>query len=75
MADILYLKLSESCLAEKRKVKIKDVATVMSQNPDLKYGVEKLELMNFSGSKEQQVISVMYILEVIHDNYAVIRYD
>ena len=26
--------------------------------------------MNFSGSKEQQVISVMYILEVIHDNYA-----
>lgn len=70
MADILYLKLSESCLAEKRKVKIKDVATVMSKNPDLKYGVEKLELMNFSGSKEQQVISVMYILEVIHENFA-----
>ena len=29
MAELLYLKLSESCLAEKRKVKIKDVATVL----------------------------------------------
>ena len=53
MAELLYLKLSESCLAEKRKVKIKDVATVLSPNPDIKYGVEKLELMSFSGSKEQ----------------------
>ena len=52
MAELLYLKLSESCLAEKRKVKIKDVATVLSPNPDIKYGVEKLELMSFSGSKE-----------------------
>lgn len=65
MAELLYLKLSESCLAEKRKVKIKDVATVLSPNPDIKYGVEKLELMSFSGSREQQVISVMYILQVI----------
>ena len=45
MAELLYLKLSESCLAEKRKVKIKDVATVLSPNPDIKYGVEKLELI------------------------------
>ena len=51
MAELLYLKLSESCLAEKRKVKIKDVATVLSPNPDIKYGVEKLELMSFSGSR------------------------
>ena len=29
MAELLYLKLSESSLAEKRKVKIKDVATVL----------------------------------------------
>ena len=69
MAELLYLKLSESCLAEKRKVKIKDVATVLSPNPDIKYGVEKLELMSFSGSKEQQVISVMYILQVIQEHY------
>ena len=69
MAELLYLKLSESCLAEKRKVKIKDVATVLSPNPDIKYGVEKLELMSFSGSREQQVISVMYILQVIQEHY------
>lgn len=42
---------------------------VLSPNPDIKYGVEKLELMSFSGSKEQQVISVMYILQVIQEHY------
>lgn len=69
MADCVYLKLSESCLAEKKKVKIKDVAAVFSGNPDLKYGIEKLELMSFTGNREQQVISVMYILEVIQQNF------
>ena len=69
MADIVYLKLSESCLADKKKVKIKDVAKVLSANADLKFGVEKLELMSFSGSKEQQVISVMYILQLIHQSF------
>lgn len=69
MADIVYIKLSESCLAEKKKVRIKDVATVVSDDPDAKYGVEKLELMNFSGTKEQKVISVMYIIELIQKNF------
>lgn len=69
MAEIVYLKLSESCLADKKKVKIKDVAKVLSANADLKFGVEKLELMSFSGSKEQQVISVMYILQLIHQSF------
>ncbi len=69
MADIVYLKLSESCLADKKKVKVKDVAKVLSANADLKFGVEKLELMSFSGSKEQQVISVMYILQLIHQSF------
>ena len=69
MAEIVYLKLSESCLADKKKVKVKDVAKVLSANADLKFGVEKLELMSFSGSKEQQVISVMYILQLIHQSF------
>lgn len=69
MADIVYLKLSESCLADKKKVKVKDVAKVLSANADLKFGVEKLEIMSFSGSKEQQVISVMYILQLIHQSF------
>ena len=69
MADLVYLKLSESCLADKKKVKVKDVAKVLSANADLKFGVEKLELMSFSGSKEQQVISVMYILQLIHQSF------
>lgn len=68
MADLVYLKLSESCLAQKRKVKVADVATVWCKNPDIRYAVEKLEIMNFSGTKEQQVVSVMYILQLIHQN-------
>ncbi len=39
MAELLYLKLSESSLAEKRKVKIKDVATVLSPYPVIIFGV------------------------------------
>lgn len=69
MADLLYLKLSESCLADRKKVKIKDVATVQCRNPDIKYGVEKLEVMSFTGTREQQVVSVMYILELIQKSY------
>lgn len=69
MADLVYLKLSESCLVDKKKVKVKDVAKVLSANADLRFGVEKLELMSFSGSKEQQVISVMYILQLIHQSF------
>ena len=57
MADCVYLKLSESCLAEKKKVRIKDVATVVSGNPDAKYDIEKMELVSFTGTKEQKVIS------------------
>lgn len=69
MADLLYLKLSESCLAEKKKVRVKDVATVMCRNPDIKYGVEKLEIMTFAGTRQQQVVSVMYILELIQKSF------
>ena len=63
MADHVYIKLSESCLADNKKVRIKDVATVVSNNPDMKYGIEKTELFSFTGTKEQKVISVMYIIE------------
>lgn len=69
MADLLYLNLSESCLADKKKVTIKDVATVVCRNPDVKYGAEKLEVMTFSGTRQQKVISVMYILELIQSAY------
>ena len=41
MADIVYLQLSESVLAEKRKVTIKDVSKVVSENLDLKCKIEK----------------------------------
>ena len=69
MAGQVYLQLSESCLAEKRKIKVQDVAKVLSTDPELRYGIEKIELMSFSGNKEQQVISVMYILQVIQERY------
>ena len=69
MADLLYLSLSESVMAESRKVRIKDVSKIVCDNPDIKYGVEKLELMNFSGSKEQQVISILNIIEEIKKEY------
>lgn len=75
MADHVYIKLSESCLADNKKVRIKDVATVVSNNPDMKYGIEKTELFNFTGTKEQKVISVMYIIELIQKNYPEAQVD
>lgn len=69
MADVVYLQLSESVLAEKRKVTIKDVSKVVSENLDLKCKIEKIELINFStSSKEQQVISILDIIEEIEKN-------
>lgn len=69
MADLIYLKLGESVLAESRKVTIKDISKVVCDNPEVKYGTEKIELMNFSGTKEQQVISVLDIIEEIKKEY------
>ena len=48
MAEMVYLQLAESVLAEKRKVLIRDVSKVVSDNLDLKNKIEKIELMNFS---------------------------
>ena len=75
MADHVYIKLSESCLADNKKVRIKDVATVVSNNPDMKYGIEKTELFSFTGTKEQKVISVMYRIELIQKNYPEAQVD
>lgn len=69
MADLIYLKLSESVLAESRKITIKDVSKVVCDNPEMKYGTEKIELMNFSGTKQQQVISILDIIEEIKKEY------
>ena len=69
MAEMVYLQLAESVLAEKRKVLIRDVSKVVSDNLDLKNKIEKIELMNFStSSKEQQVISILDIIEEIRKN-------
>ena len=66
---MVYLQLAESVLAEKRKVLIRDVSKVVSDNLDLKNKIEKIELMNFStSSKEQQVISILDIIEEIRKN-------
>ena len=76
MACYLYLKLNESALAKDRKVHVRDVGTVLCDDPEIKCNVEKLELMNFSDKdrggrhfKEQQVISVMYVIEEIKKLY------
>ena len=66
---MVYLQLAENVLAEQRKVRIKDVSKVVADNPDLKNKIEKLVLMNFStGSKGQQVISILDIIEEIKKN-------
>ena len=69
MAYMVYLQLAENVLAERRKVRIKDVSKVVADNLDLKNRIEKLELMNFStSSKGQQVISILDIIEEIKKN-------
>ena len=42
MAEMVYLQLSESVLAEKRKVLIRDVSKVVSDNLDMKNKIEKI---------------------------------
>lgn len=67
MADVVYIKIGESVMVEKRQVVIKDISKVVCQNPEVKYAIEKIELMNFSqGGKKQQVISSLDIIEEIH---------
>ena len=46
MAEMVYLQLAESVLAEKRKVLIRDVSKVVSDNLDLKNKIEKIELQD-----------------------------
>lgn len=75
MACNLYLKLNESVLAKDRRIHVKDVGTVVCNDPEIKNNVEKIELMNFGSKagnkegKEQQVISVMYVIEEIKKLY------
>jgi stage V sporulation protein AA len=67
VGQVVYIQLAESVLAERRKVIVKDVSQVVCSNPDIKYEIENIELMNFStSSKEQQVISSLFIIEAIN---------
>ena len=69
MAHKVYLQISQSVLAEKRKVTVKDISQVVSDDAELKNKIEKLELMNFgTSSKAQQVISALDIVEQIRKN-------
>lgn len=66
MAETVYLNIGESVMAENKKVTIEDISKVVCNDPDIKFAVEKIELMNFSnGKKEQQVISSLDIIEEI----------
>lgn len=69
MAHKVYLQISQSVLAQKRKVTVKDISKVVSDSAEIKNKIENLELMNFStGSKAQQVISSLDIIEEIQKN-------
>jgi stage V sporulation protein AA len=77
MACTLYLKLNESVLAKDRHIHIKDLGKVVCDDPEIKKRTENIRLMTFSSGissgtkgekkhgKEQQVISVMDIIEEI----------
>ncbi len=69
MTHKVYLQISQSVLAEKRKVTVKDISQVVSDDAELKNKIEKLELMNFgTSSKAEQVISALDIVEEIKKN-------
>ncbi len=69
MTHKVYLQISQSVLAEKRKVTVKDISQVVSDDAELKNKIEKLELMNFgTSSKAKQVISALDIVEEIKKN-------
>lgn len=68
--DILYISLEQSVLVENKETTINDIASVFCINPDINYGVKKLQIYKFPKQEYgQQVISVMKLIEIINKEY------
>ena len=47
MADLLYIKPKQSVKVNERKVLLKDMAEIYSDNPDIAFAADKIEVYKF----------------------------
>lgn len=68
---VVYLKSDQSVAVRDEKVKLKDIATIYCRDPEIKYNLEKLEVMQFPKTRDnKKVISVLSIIEMMKKEYA-----
>lgn len=66
----LYLKADQSQCFNKKTIKIKDMASVYCSDPDIKQGVEQIQVLMFDRyPNDKKVISILKIIELIEMEY------
>lgn len=67
---VVYLKAEQSVAVRDEKVKLKDIATIYCRDPEIKYNLQKLEVMQFSKEHDnKKVISILSLIEMIKKEY------
>lgn len=60
----VYLKMEQSVAVRNEKVKLKDIATLYCKDPEIKYRLENLEVMQFSKKEDKkEVFSILFLIE------------
>lgn len=68
---VVYLKGEQSVAVRNEKVKLKDIATIYCRDPQIKYNLEKIEVIQFQKSRDnKKVISVLRLIEMMKKEYA-----
>lgn len=68
--SIVYISLTNSFMTHKKTPKIKDAATVLCKNNNLKKEIEDINLpMSLSTDKSQEVISFLKLIELITNKF------
>lgn len=66
----LYIKADQSIAIETTKVRIKDIGSVYSHDPDIVHNVEEITLFSFHKEMDgRQVISILKVIELIQKLY------
>lgn len=66
MADLLYIKPKQSVKVNERKVLLKDMAEIYSDNPDIAFAADKIEVYKFKEKgKKQYIISILDVVTTL----------
>ena len=71
MADLLYIKPKQSVKVNERKVLLKDMAEIYSDNPDIAFAADKIEVYKFKEKgKKQHIISILDVVTTLTSMFA-----